>query len=110
MCYTTIMVPGVENASRELAVHTNHPGPEHWKALGFLIGYLRIKKKKGIIFRNPNVLKIVIFCDYNCPINKGTGKSVRGLVGTLGGTLPTCSFKTQRNITFIITEANYVAL
>ena len=110
MWYTTNMVPGVENVSRELAIHTNHTGPEHWKALGFLIGYLKVKKTKGIIVRNPKVLKAVIFCDYNFPTNKGTRKSFRGLVGTLGGTLPTSSFKTQSTIIFISTEVNYVAL
>ena len=80
------------------------------QGIGVLIVCLKVKKTKGIIVRNPKVLKAVIFCDYSFPTNKGKGKSVRGLVGTLGGTLPTCSFKTQRNITFIITEANYVAL
>ena len=39
----------------------NHPGPEHWKALGCLIGYIKGKKIKGIIIRNPKVLKGVIF-------------------------------------------------
>ena len=33
----------MENASGELAVHMRHPRPEHWKALGFLIGHLKVR-------------------------------------------------------------------
>ena len=63
MWYTTKVGPDVENAARELAVHTSHPGPEHWKALVPLIGYLKGEDTKGIIIRNPNVIKVVMSCD-----------------------------------------------
>ena len=43
MWYTTKVGTDVANAARELAVHMSHPGPEHWKALGRLIGYLKGK-------------------------------------------------------------------
>ena len=43
MCYITKMVPDVENVAMELTVHMSHPGPEHWKALGHFIGYLKGK-------------------------------------------------------------------
>ena len=41
MWYTTKVGTDAENAARELEVHMSHPGPEHWKALGRLIGYLK---------------------------------------------------------------------
>ena len=41
--YTTNVGPDVSNATRELLFHMSHPGPEHWKALGCLIGYLKGK-------------------------------------------------------------------
>ena len=41
--YTTKLGPDVENAARELAVNMSHPGPEYWKALGRLIGYIKGK-------------------------------------------------------------------
>ena len=53
MGYMTKVGPDVENAARGLAVHMSHPGPEHWKALGRLIAYLKGKETKGIIIRNP---------------------------------------------------------
>ena len=43
MWYTTKVGPDMENAARELTVHMSHPGPDHWKALGSLIGYIKGK-------------------------------------------------------------------
>ena len=91
-------------------VHISHPGPEHWKALVLLIGYINVKETKCIIIIKLKVLKAVMFCDSNYSTDKETRKSVSGLVSTLGGTLPTCSPKTQRNVTLSRTEEEYVAL
>ena len=85
-------------------------GPEHWKKLGRLIGYLKGKETKGIIIRKPKVLKAVMLCDPNYATDKETGKSVSDLVATLGGTLLTCLSKTQRTATLSSTEAEYMAL
>ena len=49
MWYTTNVGPAVANAARELAVQMSHPGPEHWKALGNLIGYLKGKETKKLL-------------------------------------------------------------
>ena len=88
----------MENAARELAVHMSHPGTEHWKALVRLIVYLKGKYTKGIIIRNLNVLKAVMFFDSNYATYKEKRKSVSGLVSTLGGKILTCSSKTHRNM------------
>ena len=61
MWYTTKVVPDMENAARELAVHMSHPGSEHWKALGHMIGYLKVKEKKCIVIRKHKVLEAVMF-------------------------------------------------
>ena len=89
MWYTIKVGSGVANAARGLVVHMSHPGTEYWKALGLLIGYLKSKETKGIIIRNPKVMKLVIFCDSNYATDKDTRKSVSGLVATLEGTLLT---------------------
>ena len=91
--------PDVESVSRELAVHTSPPGPEHWKALASLIGYLKVKDNKGIIIVNTKVLKEVMFCDSNYATFKETINNVSGLVATLGCTLQTCLSKTHRIVT-----------
>ena len=51
MWYRTKVGPDAENAERELAVYMSHPWPEHWKALGCLVGYLKYKKGKVIIIK-----------------------------------------------------------
>ena len=110
MCYTTKVVHDVENTSRELAAHISHPQPEHWKALGHFIGYLKGKETKGITIRNPKVLKAVVLCNSNYAMDKETRNSVSIIFATLGGTLLKCPLKTQRTIALSIMEAEYVAL
>ena len=43
MWYTTKVGHNVANAASDLKVHMSHTGQEHWKALGCLIGYLKVK-------------------------------------------------------------------
>ena len=78
--------------------------------MGHLIGYLKSKKTKGNIVRNPKVIKAVMFCDSNYAMNKETIKIVRSLFVTLGDTLLTCSSGNKRTITLTSTESGYVAL
>ena len=73
-----------------MVVHIGHPGLERWKASGHLIGYLKGKETKGILTRNPKVIKTVMFCDSNYATDNETRKSYIGLVATLGRTLLTC--------------------
>ena len=87
MWYKTNVGPDVANLEMDLAVHMSHPGPEHCKALGRLIGYLKVKQTKGIIISKPKVQKLVIFCYFNYATYKETRNSVSGLVATLGVTL-----------------------
>ena len=91
MWYTAKVGPDVENTTRELEVHMSHPGKEHWKSLGSFIGYLKIKETKGIVIRNPKVLKAVMFCELNYATEKEIGNNISGLVATLGRKLLTCS-------------------
>ena len=56
MCYTTNVGPEVAILARQLVAHMSHPGPEHCKKLGNLIGYIKVKETKGIIIRYPKVL------------------------------------------------------
>ena len=78
--------------------------------MGHLIGGIKGKDANGIVIIKPKVLKDVMFYDYNYATEKETRKSVSGLVSTIGWTLLMCSSKTQRTVTLISTEAEYVAL
>ena len=61
MWYTTKVGPDVANTPRDFSVHISNPGPEYYKALERLIGYLKLKKIKWIIIRKPIVLKSFFF-------------------------------------------------
>ena len=82
MCYTMKVGTDVANASRELAMHRIQTGPEHFNSLRRLIGYLKVKNTKGIIVRNPKVLKAVMFFYSNYALNKETRNVFSGLVDT----------------------------
>ena len=88
----------------------SNPGTEHWNALRRFIGDLKGKEIKVIIIRKPKVMKAVMFCDLNYATEKETRKSVSGLVAILLRILPTCLSETQRNVTLISTEEEYLAL
>ena len=100
----------MEKVARELELHMSHPGTDHWKALGRLIGYLKGKETKGIVILNPKFIKAVMCCDQNYATDKETRNNVSGLVATNGRKIPTCLSKTQSIVKLIITEAEYVAL
>ena len=78
---------------------------DHWKALGYLIGYLKGKYNIAIFIIKPKVMKDVMFCDSNYDTDKKTGKNVRRLVATLGWKLLLCLSKTQRSVTLSNTES-----
>ena len=70
MCYATNVGPYMTNIARELAIHMSYPGPEHWKSLGRLTGYLEVKYIKGVIIIKPKVLNVVICVTQNIPQTK----------------------------------------
>ena len=88
----------------------SHPGLEHWKALGYIIGYLKGKNKEGIIIRKPKVLKAVMFWDSNYATDKETINIVINLAATLGLSLLTCSLETHRTVTLRSIETEYMVL
>ena len=110
MWYTTNVESDVVNAARDLAVHMSNPGTEHQKALGRMIGYLKVKNTKCIIIRNTKVLKAVMSYDSNWATNKETRNTVSGIVTTIKVTLRLCSSNTQITITLSSTESEYMAL
>ena len=56
MWYTTKVGPDFATAAMEFVVHIINIGTEHCKALGRLIGYIKVKETKVIIIRKSKVL------------------------------------------------------
>ena len=62
----------------------SNPGPYIYKSFGRLIGYLKVKEKKGVTIRNTKVLKAVMVDESNFATNKENRNSVSVLFATLG--------------------------
>ena len=87
--------PELANLVRELAMHMDTPGPEHWKSIGRMIGYLRHEAVHGLQFNIPKDMAIVGCVDSDFATNKETRKSTTGYLVLLGGCLVSCSFSTE---------------
>ena len=107
--YTRKVLPECANATRELSMHMDRPGDQHWRALHRLIGYIGGTYAK-LYLRKPNDLKVFGFVDSNFATNKDTRRSVTGYILTVGGSLISWMSKTQPSVTLSSCEAEYVAL
>ena len=101
--------PELANSVRELATHMDCPGPEQWKAVGRMVGFLRHEALHGLKFNVPKDLAIVGCVDSDFATNKDTRRSTSGYLVTLGGCLVSWSSKMQPSVTLSSTEAEYVA-
>ena len=110
MFYMVKVGPDVANAARELAKHMTNPGEEHWKSMERMVGYMKGKKLYGLIYRKPENLKCIDYCDANYATNADDRKSVSGAVYTVGGMVTGWSSKTQHTTSLSTTESEYIAL
>ena len=101
--------PELANSIRELATHMDNPGPDQWKGVERICGYLKYEATHGITFQVPTGLAIVGFVDSDFATNKETRKSTTGYLVTVGGCLVSWSSKAQPSVTLSSTEAEYVA-
>ena len=103
--YIVKVGPDCANAGRDLARHMANPGPEHWKAMGRMAGYLKNKIMHGHIMRVPRNLSVVNYSDASYGV-----KSISGSICTVGGTVTSWGSRTQKITTLSSTESEYVAL
>ena len=95
-----------------LCKYQNNPGPRHWDAVLWLLGYLAATKHLPLTFGGVAApqLRLECFCDSNYEKNEFC-KSTSGYVVTLGGIGSLCwSSKYQETTALSSTEAEYVAL
>ena len=108
--FMTKVAPELANACRELSSHMANPGPEHWKAIERIAGYLKGRKVKSLTFRAPSRLIPISYCDSNYATDAEDRKSISGMIHTIGGTIVNWSCKKQATVTLSSTEAEYIAL
>ena len=110
MFYMVKVGPDVANAARELAQHMTNPNEDHWKSMERMVGYMKSKEFFGIIFRKPESLKAIDFCDANYATNVDDRKSVSGAVNTVGGMVTGWASKTQHTQSLSSCESEYISL
>ena len=110
MYLTTKVYPELSNPVRELASHLATPGPEHWKALERVVGYISLNPNAGQIFRRPRELRSISDCDSNYARDENDRKSISGRINTIGGMITNWTSKKQATVSLSSTEAEYQAL
>ena len=105
LVYVVKIAPDCANAVRDLARHMANPGQLHWKAMERVVGYLRTKQLHGMVIRKPHNLIPINYCDASYAL-----KSVRTMIGTLGGLVTSWCSRTIKTTTLSSTESEYVAL
>ena len=108
--YTIKIGPDCANSVRDLAHHMSNPGSMQWKAMERIVGYLKGKRLHGLIFRKPEALTAVQYCDANYATDPDLRRSVSGMISTIGGMIVNWSSRTQKIVTLSSTESEYVAL
>ena len=108
--YTVKVGPDCANAIRDLARHMPSPGPEQWKAMSRVVGYLKVKELHGLVMKKPDCLTVINYCDTSYVTDKDLRRSVSGMICTLGGLVVNWSSRTQKTCTLSSTESEYVAL
>ena len=110
MYYMTKIAPEICNAVRELSSHMTNPGEEHWKALEKCVGYVVLRKYKGLVLRTPRELTSISDCDSDFAKDEEDRKSISGSINTVGGMITNWSSKKQATVSLSSTEAEYQAL
>ena len=110
MYYVVKVAPDCANATRDLARYMKNPGPEHWKAMERIVGYLKGKKLHGLIMRRPNDLKVIDYCDASYATDTVLRRSVSGMISSIGGMVVNWSSRTQKVCTLSSAESEYIAL
>ena len=85
MFFTTKVGLKIGAATRALSAHMSNPGPEHWRALERLIGFLKEMKLKGIMYLEPETFQVLALADTDFANCKETRRSVGCSVISVGG-------------------------
>jgi hypothetical protein len=103
------VLPDCANAIRDLTCHLSSPGEQHWKALAYLLGYLKHNYKR-MKLRSPLMLRVINGFDSDWGSNKDDRKSISSLLTTIGGTaLVNFQSKKQQSVALSSCEAETMA-
>ena len=86
----------------------SRPGKQHWKAVKWILRYLKGSSDTCICFTGAS-LKLQGYVDADFASDIDSRKSTAGFVFTLGGTAISWASNLQKIVTLSTTEAEYVA-
>ena len=86
-----------------------NPGPEHWRAVKWILMYLQKTKSHGLTFRKQGKMQVIGHCDSDHNGCVDTRRSTTGYVMKLGGgSISWCS-RRQKTVALSSCEAEYMA-
>jgi hypothetical protein len=101
--------PNISFAVCKLSRYTNNPSTEHWKAIGRVLGYLKLTIGLKLYYTNfPLVLEG--YTDASWIISASDNKATFGWVFTLGGGAVSWASKKQTCISHSTMEFEFIAL
>ena len=99
------------NSAWEMSIFLMKPKKSFWKAVEFIVGYLKSKQDKiQLTYYRPKDLCVLSVADANYATDKENQRIVSGNIMMLGGTIISWSSKVKGFTTLSSTEAEYCAL
>ena len=86
-----------------------NPCPNHWRAVKWIIQYLRNTKNLGLTFRRQGSVSLTGYCDSNHNGCVDTSRSTTGYIMKLGGAGVSWCSRRQKTVALSSCEAEYMA-
>src|SRR5713101_6860279 len=100
--------PNIAHAVGVVSRYMNNPGKEHWKAVQWILRYLRGTTSHALCFGGSDTV-LQGYVDADMAGDKDNRRSTTGYVFTVGGTAVSWISKLQLVVALSTTEVEYVA-
>ena len=110
MFFTTKLSVKTGADTISLAGYMSNPGKQHWKAMERLVGYLKGMHVKGVVYKQPESLRVIAFADTDYGNCKETRRSVGCSIITIGGCIVDWWVANHNTVSDISCEAEYKEL
>ena len=100
--------PDIAHAVEVVSRYINNLGKEHWKAVKWILRYLRGTANHALCFGGSKTV-LQGYVDLDMAGDKDNRRSTTGYVFTIGGTLVSWISKLQKVVALSTTEVEYVA-
>lgn len=110
MFFSTKVCPKIGAAIRALSAYMSCPGPDHWRAMGRLVGYMKQMDFKGVYYLEPTSYKTISLADTDYGNCKETRRSVGCSLITIGGCLVDWWMAKHHTVSDSSCEAEYKEL